>query len=568
MEHGSWRRTNTGWGEVQQDLLQRIRKQLDPSTQWAMRHVSSHWRESSDCQQLVITALAERLSTKIAVLHAWRKDGKLRNSSFSFVVAVPVVLRDLASLLEGLTSQLDSLTTCSISVALVIAQSSAGAELAAFANCKQVATSAHLLQQHQLALRISVGPAKGTTIVPPPDVLRQLRAFLHEFDTYSIPTEQPAACRTTSTDLESKLSYDHVEYLLDSNLSKCTFSTSTQHEIEVPSSVKIGIVHIVAAMTHLTKLHLTIADQFYLSTIDFQPLSKLVLLTDLALQIVHKVPTCCNGVLTSNCQTLQFVTLTAGSWTAATYCSLQHIAQLKILNLTIMGIDTAQAQALMGVTAEVFRLTLHGDFSPQGIQALQNSQPKVHELTLRNSACNNFQTYLPELPSLQRLTLRECLELTGKSLPSYPRVTQLTLLDCHLITGPGMQHIIRTAFPALEVISFHVTPQIGVAIHMSVRSLNALHFGPNLQCIDLRGVCGLTSDRVTQFCNTLHGKQRRDKVQLCATLLLPACLDEAEAVFETPSASVGVLHTHYDILLPNLYKLPISPHINKVVIKK
>ncbi|KAL3134860.1 hypothetical protein ABBQ32_007826 [Trebouxia sp. C0010 RCD-2024] len=120
-----------------------------------------------------------------------------------------------------------------------------------------------------------------------------------------------------------------------------------------------------------------------------------------------------------------------------------------------------------------------------------------------------------------------------------------------------MQHTIRTAFPALEVKSFHVTPQSDLAIHMSVRSLNALHIGPNLQRIDLRGVCGLTSDRITQFCNTMHRKQRRDKVQPCVTLLLPACLEDAEAVFETAS-----------VLLPNLYKLPISPHINKVGIKK
>lgn len=117
-----------------------------------MQHVSSHWRESSDCQQLVITTVAERVSTKIAVLHAWRKDRKFRNSSSSFVVAFSIVLRDLASLLEGLTSQvesvrpllitayaqapctvcltvlcavqLDSLPNCSISVALFIAHRS------------------------------------------------------------------------------------------------------------------------------------------------------------------------------------------------------------------------------------------------------------------------------------------------------------------------------------------------------------------------------------------------------------------------------------------------------------
>ena len=131
-----------------------------------------------------------------------------------------------------------------------------------------------------------------------------------------------------------------------------------------------------------------------------------------------------------------------------------------------------------------------------------------------------------------------------------------------------MQHIIRTALPALKVISFHLTSQCEVAVLMSVRSLNALHFGPNLQCIDLRGVLGLTSDRVTQLCNTLHRKQRFDKVQPCVTLLLPTVLENPEEVYETLSTGMGVLNNRDTTLLPNLYKLPISPHVNKVVIKK
>lgn len=35
-----------------------------------------------------------------------------------------------------------------------------------------------------------------------------------------------------------------------------------------------------------------------------------------------------------------------------------------------MGVSEAQAQALGGVKAELFRLTLHGDMAAEGLQAL------------------------------------------------------------------------------------------------------------------------------------------------------------------------------------------------------
>lgn len=95
-------------------------------------------------------------------------------------------------------------------------------------------------------------------------------------------------------------------------------------------------------MTNLTKLHLTIDDNFFHYNMDFEPSAQLSLLQDLALQIVHFVPTCCEDVLGSR-QTLQFITRTPGSWTAATYRSLQFIPQLKVLNITIMDIGTAQS---------------------------------------------------------------------------------------------------------------------------------------------------------------------------------------------------------------------------------
>lgn len=56
------------------------------------------------------------------------------------------------------------------------------------------------------------------------------------------------------------------------------------------------------------------------------------------------------------------------------------------------------------------------------IQALEDSQPEIQELTLQNLAYKNFHKYLSELPSLQCLALKELLTLTGKFLATYSLV--------------------------------------------------------------------------------------------------------------------------------------------------
>ena len=458
--------------------------------------------------------------------------------------------------------QLDSMTSCRAGLTLLVAQDSNESELMEWA--KQAALSANLLQRHQLTLGISIEPVTNTTIVLPASVLRQLGTFLCCFDTYTIPTDQPAAIRTTNAGvssftsinlgLTSAVTVNHILDLSDSDPSDCTFCIATDHPDPwhpSPVNYRNTLTAVVASMANLTKLHLTIADSFSLSGIDFQPLAQLLLLEDLALQVFGwREPECCSGVLRSNRQTLQFVTLTADSWTAATYRSLQQIVQLKTLTISIINANTAQAQALKGVTAELFRLTLqniHGAQLDDTLQALQDNEPAgVHELTLRNQQCCDT-CRPPLLPFLQSLTLRECRSLTGKSLPSYPRVTQLVIIDCPGVTGDGLQHIIRKALPALQDISLHISARNDQAMHMSLRALNALHFGQNLRHIDLRGVSGLTLDRLAKFDYTMQRKQRQKKAQPYVTVLMPRQpLDKPTAVFDS-------LPT---ICLPNLFQLP------------
>lgn len=94
-------------------------------------------------------------------------------------------------------------------------------------------------------------------------------------------------------------------------------------------------------------------------------------------------------------------------------------------------------------------------------------------------------------------------------------------------------------------------------MQISVRALNALHFGRNLHSIDLRGVSGLTGIRLANLDFTMHRKQVQDKMQPYVKLLMPSPpLDKPEAVLETSDA----------MLLPNLFKLPTwsSPYVNRL----
>ena len=136
-------------------------------------------------------------------------------------------------------------------------------------------------------------------------------------------------------------------------------------------------------MANLTKLHLTVSRGHYGDPTDFQPLAQLSMLQNLALQCNDDYNKC-EGVLMRNRQTLRKVTLTAHAWSASTYSSLQAVAQLDFLNISIKGIDIEQAQAFGSITAEVFRLNLHGMIREGALAALNSNSPAVHELTLWN----------------------------------------------------------------------------------------------------------------------------------------------------------------------------------------
>ena len=405
-----------------------------------------------------------------------------------------------------------------------------------------------LFQDHELALRISVSLAARLTNVVS-TAISYLGSNLHHFDTYSIPTEQPAASTSLQLIKTPPMTYQQVQALSDSAASVCTLWVADSGDFVASTHVTEAL----ATMANLTKLHLTVSRGRYGDPTDFQPLAQLSMLQDLALQCNDGYNTC-EGVVMRNRHTLRKVILMAYAWSASTYSSLQAVAQLDFLSISIRGLDTEQAHAFGSITAEVFRLNLHGTIRENALAALNSSSPAVCELTVWDL---DQAFSLPQLPSLQRLTIVSCGGFSGKGLENFASVTQLTLVDQIAISGEGLQYVIRKALPALEAIALYMTLNYGRDCRLSELALNALLSGPHLKLIDLRGITDLTDNRVTQLKGAVQNKQARGVMQPCVTLVLSPFFD-FEPVRRT---------TVQRMFVPNLFVWPAGTHVaHKTVI--
>lgn len=121
-------------------------------------------------------------------------------------------------------------------------------------SANQVFEHAPLHPQHQLALGISIAAATQTTNHVPLAVLEPLIHWIHAFDTYSIPREQPSDLTTPK--IRSQVSGEHIQELCMSPLTVCTCYLSTDNDDA--EYIKSRVVTSIAHMTNLTKLHLTV----------------------------------------------------------------------------------------------------------------------------------------------------------------------------------------------------------------------------------------------------------------------------------------------------------------------
>ena len=420
--------------------------------------------------------------------------------------------------------------------------------------------SEHLLSEHQLAVSISVvGPVSDDNFLPTPDVLSALGKLLRQFDTFSVPFEQPADRDTPRPVWSSAVTCQHAKALQGSKLAVLTanlLNSATASDWMKPT---VHSIEYVGSMSCLTKLHLTVSVAFEAHPMNFEPLARLSLLEDLVLQCVHEEkPTCCGGVLASNRQTLRLVALSAPSWSGATYDSLQDLDHLEVCHVNTAELNIAQAHAFGRISAAHFILTLRSwTRGGQSIQALNNSKAGLHSLTLWRVSCQHVVS-LPDLPCLEQLTFIDCPWLRDKLLTCSSTVTQLTLID-QPVAESRLQYMTRKALPALKSVSFCSTLGHSGIPELTLRTTNALCFGQHLETVDLRGVDGLTEEQVVQFQAALHKKQGMNEAQSVVKVLLPTpCLSSAQATLEQIRS--------FD--LPFLYRLRVDGDVLELVVRK
>ena len=395
----------------------------------------------------------------------------------------------------------------------------------AASHAKQIeCVASGLLTNYGVSLSIFIQAVKVATKAPPPAVLGPLAPFLSSIDIYSIPREQ-TTCKHQLHTLEaahSAFTPAHIAALqhYSSNLSALCiseFDLSRRVPLTVPLADSMADI---AQLTGLTKLHLTL-DNFS-QLVDFQPLSQLSFLKDLALHCLSGAASC-PDVLESSRDTLCHVSLASISWSLDTYHALQQIRTLNTLILKLFVLSALQANALAGITAGFAHLHLHQLLllPDQPLLNLSAANPPVHEMTLWNMDDTSCQQ-LGSLPSLRTLTIVNSPLLAGTSFNTQPNLTELTFVNCPRVKPEGMQHILKTAMPACKQLALQCWGGQGTANRpMAHAGKNVFSGGKKLVSVDLCGVRGLRYDYVEEVRSALEGQQALGRAEPVVMLHVP-----------------------------------------------
>ena len=381
----------------------------------------------------------------------------------------------------------------------------------------QIESCAKLLTGAGVAINITIQSARDTPNPVPLVILQSLAPYLSSISLYSVPTELvtrpwPGLCAA-----HSGFTATHV-----AALRRCDARLSTLCVSEIPTPLALPPDSIansmadIAQLAGLAKLHLTFALTHL--HLDFQPLSQLTTLTDLALQCYLNSASCV-GVLDSNKQGLQHVILAAGSWSDDTYVALQQIPHLGTLTLKVWMLSSAQAHALNGVTASHTHLDLHQVRHLPGNPLLALSTAAIHQLTLWNVDDVSCQQ-LGSMPSLETLTIANSPLMTGTSFNTYGNMTELTFMNCPGIGPAGLQHIISAAMPALERFAIQCWGNYNFANTQLASGISALSRGTRLVDIDLRGL-QLRYRHEEELQRSIEARQSCGATEPIVTLHLP-----------------------------------------------
>ena len=353
--------------------------------------------------------------------------------------------------------------------------------------------SALLLHQHGVVISISLYSRKERSIAPPPAFIQQLAPFLTKIDLYSVATAQTSLSQQMRLCC-SAFTSAHITALQSCSNSLTVLCISDQKLTLGHGTLLTQSIPAIAYLSGLTKLHLSLATSNPVA--DFQPLSQICTLKDIALQCSGGTASC-SDVIISCSQTLRMVTLAAGCWSSATYDALGQIPLLERLVIKLSAFDTEQAQGLSCLKANTTKLELFDFMHISDAELLEWSKISrdihVHELTLWAVEDDRIGL-LESMPAMKALRIVQSPNFTGSTLQRHLGVTNLALVSCPSTDVQGLQHMLATALPNIQDMAFHSAraDAPGTCLHLCPTALRVLACGKRLTNIDLRGIHGLT----------------------------------------------------------------------------
>lgn len=378
-----------------------------------------------------------------------------------------------------------------------------------------------LLKDQHIVTRITLQSAPSATLAAPPTVLQSIASHLSRIELYNVldaqivPVLHYAAANSAFTSA-------HVDALqaCGADLTALCISEYFYGSNEWSHAVTPRMADI-AQLTGLTKLHLTL-DQSS-QAVDFQPLSQLLAVEDLALHCLRHQASCA-GILESSQHTLCHIKLASISWSMDTYTALQQIPHLDTLVHKLRDLTADQAYLLAGVSARYIHLDLHQArlLAEHPLLALSTANPEAQilELTLWNLDDTSCQD-LASMSSLKSLTIANSPGFTADTFNVHPNVTELKLINCLDANVICVLHIINRVFPALESIAFQRWGDPRLGLELLADAAQYLSVGRNLRSIDLRGVQDSTDNAVMILQVVIEVAQKQGRAQPLVTLHLP-----------------------------------------------
>ncbi len=347
----------------------------------------------------------------------------------------------LAQLLLSPHCWLQGYRLLSVQLVLPVHMSNAETEPQFGVSIEAIAVAYSWLQERGVQVCLHLCSKAGGQLAPSPEAIRMLAPFFSSIDYHTVPD----LLATTSPFVHgSKACFTdaQVEALPSASQLLQTLCISEHVYGQISPAPFQAQISSVAALSNLTKLHLTFLEQP-----DFRPLAQLTKIEDLALQCSGNSSDC-SHIIDSNRLGLQSGTIASRSWADNTYAAAANVETLRTVVVKVEILTEAGAALVANLVHPGSVQVLIGacnQMSQQAFWLLSYGRAKITVLDLCNidaNQCNRLQT----MHSLHTITLRQP-QLNARNTiftALQPQLTDLRLISCLQLTYRAVANIVIT----------------------------------------------------------------------------------------------------------------------------